>query len=289
MLSILPLWITAEESRAKPDVISLWDGHAPVGDGTFQVEDAEITFHRASHPNGAAMVICPGGGYGGLMIGPEGHGIAQWLDQHGITSVVLKYRLPRGHFMVPLLDAERAIRMVRLHSKEWSIDPNRIGCIGFSAGGHLASTAGTHFDAGNPKSDDPIERMSSRPDFLILVYPVITMGEKGHQGTRKNLLGPDPAPEVVEQFSNEKHVTPQTPPTFLAHAGNDTMVPPEHSQMFFDALQASKVPAKYLALPEGGHGLNGYQGPMWDAWQSQSLEWLAGQKLIPAQDAALSR
>jgi acetyl esterase/lipase len=287
MLMSSSLLISADDSPAKPELFSLWSGHGPGGDGTFQAEDAEITLHRAPHPNGAAIVICPGGGYGGLVIGPEGHGIAQWLNQYGITGVVLKYRLPRGNAMVPLIDAQRAIRMTRFHGKEWGVDPKRIGIIGFSAGGHLASTAGTHFDAGDAKSADPIDQASCRPDFTILIYPVITMGEKGHQGSRKNLLGPDPTAEMIERFSNEKQVTPKTPPTFLAHALNDEVVPPENSKMFFDALQLSKVPAKYLELPDGGHGLAGYKGPMWDAWQSQSLEWLVEQKFIPKVDAVL--
>jgi len=292
LAALLPIsshFLHAEASPTKPELFSLWDSKAPVGDGTFQTDDAEITLFRADHSNGAAMVICPGGGYGGLVMGPEGQGIALWLNQHGIAGVVLKYRLPRGNYMVPMLDAQRAIRTTRFHSKEWGIDPTRIGIIGFSAGGHLASTAGTHFDTGNQKSSDPIEQVSCRPDFMILIYPVITMGDKGHPGSRKNLMGPDPKPEEVEQFSNEKHISPQTPPTFLAHALNDTVVPAENSRMFFEALQANKVPAKFLELPEGGHGLNGYKGPMWDAWQAQSLAWLGAQKIIPAGDVVQSK
>jgi acetyl esterase/lipase len=275
---IVPHWALAQD-KPLPQPIPLWKDKAPVGDGTFQDEMPQITVHRPEKPNGTAMVICPGGGYGGLVIGAEGHGIAQWLNQHGITGVVLKYRLPRGNSMVPLLDAQRAIRTTRANSKEWGVDPNRIGIIGFSAGGHLASTAGTHFDGGNSKSDDPIERASARPDFMILIYPVITMGEKGHAGSRKNLLGANATPEAIDKFSNEKQVTAQTPPAFLAHAADDKVVPLEHSQMFLAALQANKVPAKLLELPSGGHGLNGYKGPMWDAWQTQSLEWLVEQKL----------
>jgi acetyl esterase/lipase len=218
-------------------------------------------------------------------MGPEGSGIAQWLNQHGVTGLVLKYRLPRGNSMVPLLDAQRALRLARSHAKEWGIDPQRIGIIGFSAGGHLASTADTHFDAGDPKSTDPLARFTCRPDFAILVYPVITMGDKGHAGSRKNLMGPDPKPEVIAQFSNELQVTPKTPPTFLAHALDDKVVPAENSRMFFEALQKNGVASKYLELPEGGHGLHGYKGPMWDAWQTQSLEWMAAQKFIPSADA----
>lgn len=276
----------ADDQAPKPERLLLWNGHSPVGDGTFQAEDAEITFHRAPHPDGAAMVICPGGGYGGLVMEAEGHGIARWLNQHGVGGIVLQYRLPKGRHMVPLLDAQRALRVARLHSAEWGIDPHRIGVIGFSAGGHLASTADTHFDSGNPKASDAVDRESCRPDFAILVYPVISMGEKGHRGSRNNLLGNDPTPELVNQFSNEKQVTAETPPTFLAHALDDKVVPIENSRMFFEALQAHKVPAKLLELPSGGHGLNGYKGPSWDAWQAQSLEWLAGLKIIPTESVA---
>ena len=215
------------------------------------------------------------------MVNPEGHGIAEWLNKHGITGIVLEYRLPNGKCFVPLLDAQRAVRTARARAKEWNIDPHRIGIIGFSAGGHLASTAGTHFDAGDPQATDLIARVSSRPDFMILIYPVITMQPTAHRGSRRNLLGSDPKPETVELFSNEKQITKQTPPAFLAHAQNDKVVLPSDSQMFYDALRAHDVAAEYLKLPEGGHGLNGYKGPMWDAWQTKSLAWLAAQKFIP--------
>lgn len=266
--------------------IALWQGHAPIGNGEFESADAWITVHRPAKGNGAAIVICPGGGYGTLVTGPEGHGIAAWLNGHGITGVVLQYRLPAGRPFVPLLDAQRAVRTVRARAKEWAIDPSRIGIMGFSAGGHLASTAGTHFDDGDAKAADRVERVSSRPDFMILVYPVIAMGEKTtHPGSRNNLLGKEPAAKLVEQFSNEKQVTDRTPPTFLAHALDDKPVPPENSKMFYEALQAHQVPSEYLELPSGGHGLNGYKGPMWDKWQQRSLAWLAELKFIPPPDA----
>ena len=236
--------------------------------------------------NRAAVVICPGGGYRGLVVGPEGHGIAQWLNQHGIAGIVLEYRLPQGRPFVPLLDAQRAIRTVRANARQWNVDPQRIGIIGFSAGGHLASTVGTHFDLGDPKAQDPIERVSCRPDFMILVYPVISFGPTAHLGSRTNLLGPEPKPELIDLFCNEKQVTDRTPPAFLAHAKDDKTVPSEHSQMFRDALHAHRVAAEYLELPSGGHGLNRYQGPMWDAWQARALQWLAAQKMIPPADAS---
>jgi len=272
----------AAEAPAAPARIPLWPDTAPVGDGTREKTDAAITVFLPQDKNPArtAIVICPGGGYGGLVRDHEGTLIAQWLNGHGIAGVVLDYRLPRGRHAVPLLDAQRALRLVRANAQAWGIDPKRVGIMGFSAGGHLASTAGTHFDAGNPKADDPSDRPSCRPDFMLLVYPVITFGEKGHGGTRQNLLGPNPSAEQILLYSNERQVTAQTPPAFMAHAKDDTAVPPENSQNFCDALKAHGVAAEYLELASGGHGLNGYKGPMWDAWQKRSLEWLAEQKLV---------
>tara|TARA_R110002111_G_scaffold2705_4_gene17934 strand:+ start:18060 stop:20114 length:2055 start_codon:yes stop_codon:yes gene_type:complete len=274
---------TANISPA-PQVVSIWDGKAPIGDDQFEKADVKITVHQPVKGNGAAIVICPGGGYQRLVTGGEGHGIARWLNQYGITGVVLEYRMPAGRSFVPLMDAQQAIRTVRANAKQWDIDPTKVGIMGFSAGGHLASTAATHFDAGNPKSDDPVQRQSNCPDFAILVYPVVTMGEKTHGGSKKNLLGAEPTPELIELFSNEKQVTAQTPPIFLAHALDDKPVPPENSKALYEALQAKKIPSKYLELPSGGHGLNGYKGPMWDAWQKQSMEWLAKLKIVPALD-----
>ncbi len=176
---------------------------------------------------------------------------------------------------------------MRAGAKDWGVDPSRIGIIGFSAGGHLASTAGTHFDEGDANAADAVERVSCRPDFLILVYPVVTMSDKTHQGSRNNLLGKAPSSALVELFSNEKQVTSRTPPAFLAHALDDKAVPADNSKAFYQALQAAKVPARYLELPSGGHGLNGYKGPMWDAWQKESREWLAELKLIPQAQAPM--
>ncbi len=269
------------EDRVVPEKLGLWNGHAALGDGQVQETEVFITLYRPAQPNGTAVVICPGGGYGGLAVQPEGHGIAAWLNGHGVTGVVLEYRMPAGRHAVPLLDAQRAVRTVRAHAKDWSIDPAKIGIIGFSAGGHLASTAATHFDAGKPEATDAVEKVSCRPDFAILVYPVISMGELTHGGSRNNLLGKDPSAELIELYSNEKQVTDKTPPTFLAHPLDDTVVVPANSRLLYEALQAHKVPSKYLELASGGHGLNGYQGPMWDAWQTQSLAWLVELKLLP--------
>ncbi|OWK37809.1 Acetyl esterase/lipase [Fimbriiglobus ruber] len=268
--------------KAEPERLKLWNLRAPNGDGTFEKAETWVTIHRPEKPNGTAVVICPGGGYGGLVTGAEGRGIATWLNAHGITGVVLEYRLPKGRPFVPLLDAQRAIRTVRANARGWGVDPAKVGIIGFSAGGHLASAAGTHFDDGDLKSEDAIEKMSCRPDFMILVYPVVTMGRGTHGGSRTNLLGNTPDDKLVTLFSNETQVTAKTPPAFLAHAKDDTLVVPANSRAFYAALRAQKVPAKYLELPSGGHGLNGYQGPMWDAWQAESLAWLAEEKFVPA-------
>ena len=251
--------------------LPLWKSRAPIGNGKFEKAQAWITVHQPEKANGTAVIICPGGGYGTKVLGPEGHGIAKWLNEHGITGIVLDYRLPKGRSQVPLLDAQQAIKTVRANTKKWSLNSERIGIMGFSAGGHLASTAGTHFD----------EQEGNRPDFMILVYPVISMGKIGHTGSRINLLGREASTEAIKNFSNELQVTVNTPPAFLAHAKDDKPVPPENSRVFYKALRANKVEAVYLELASGGHGLNGYQGPMWDAWQKQSLEWLDQMKLIP--------
>ena len=290
LLAMIAAFLSASPTRAadeaKPERLGLWKGHAPIGDGKFEDGEAWITVHRPARANGTAAVICPGGGYGGLVTGAEGHGIAEWLCRHGITGVVLEYRLPAGRSFVPLLDAQHAIRTVRGHAKDWQIDPKRVGIIGFSAGGHLASTAATHFDDGDIEASDPIKSQSCRPNFAILVYPVVTMGEKTHQGSKKNLLGSAPDAKLVELFSNEKQVTDKTPPMFLAHPLDDNVVPADNSKALYEALQAHKIPSQYLELPSGGHGLNGYKGPMWDAWQQKSLAWLAEQKLISETPAA---
>ena len=277
-------WLTTSVSAAEPLRLSIWPDEAPLGEGKSEKVKVPITVHlpEASKATGAAMVICPGGGYGGRVVEGEGHGIARWLNAHGIAGVVLEYRLPAGNYHRPLLDVQRAIRVVRSHAAEWKLDPRRIGIVGFSAGGHLASTAGTHFDGGNEKSADPIERLSCRPDFMVLVYPVITMGEKTHGGSRRNLRGPSRSAELMDLFSNEKQVTDKTPPAFLTHARTDAVVPVAHSQMFYEALKAKGVPAELQEFPKGNHGFSGYKGAEWDAWQKRSLEWLGERGLLKA-------
>jgi len=272
-------------TAAEPERISLWNGKAPDGEGKTGREDAFVTVHRPAKPNGASMVICPGGSYNFLVMMAEGHGIAAWLNQHGVTGIVLQYRLPRGNRFVPLLDAQRAIRLTRSSAEKWGCDPTRVGIIGFSAGGHLASTAATHFDGGIAHDPDPVNTQSCRPDFAILVYPVITMGEKTHAQSRSNLLGRAINADTVEYYSNEKQVTAETPPVFLAHAKDDSLVPADNSRLFYAAMQAHGVRGQYLELPSGNHGLNGHTGPMWEAWKVQSLRWLAAEKLVPESPA----
>lgn len=282
-LFMMVMVVSASVASAQPSLpderVPIWDGIAPTGDGRFEEREVWLTVYRPAKPNRTAVIICPGGGYGGHAIEPEGHGIARWLNTHGITGFVLQYRLPAGRPFVPILDVHRSIRIVRGFASRWDIDPTKIGIIGFSAGGHLASTAATHFDNGAPDSLSILDRVSCRPDFAILIYPVISMGEKTHGGSKKNLLGPEPSAKLVDLFSNEKQVNETTPPTFLAHAKDDTVVVLENSQLFHDALKAHNVPTQLLVLPSGGHGLNGYQGPNWDAWQDQSMAWLKELKL----------
>lgn len=281
VFAALTCW-TAPSHAGEPLHLSIWPDEAPLGDGRFEKVAVPITVHlpEPGLATGASMLICPGGGYGGRVVEGEGHGIARWLNAHGIAGVVLEYRLPNGNYHRPMLDAQRAIRVVRSHAGEWKLDPRRVGIVGFSAGGHLASTVGTHFDAGIERSVDPVGRLSCRPDFMVLVYPVITMGEKTHGGSRNNLLGPSPSAELMEFLSNEKQVTDSTPPTFLTHARTDAVVPVAHSRMFYEALRAQGVPAEFQEFPHGTHGYNGYKGEEWDAWQKRCLEWLGERRVL---------
>jgi acetyl esterase/lipase len=261
--------------------VTLWSGKAPIGEGKYEACNLEIEVFLppADKANGTAIVLCPGGGYIRHVTNREGYPIAQWLNEHGIATIILEYRLPKLRHEVPLLDAQRAIRLTRANSTTWKIDPKRVGILGFSAGGHVASTAATHFDLGNAGSPDPIERLSCRPDFAWLVYPVVTMGKYTHTGSRDELLGLHPKAELVDLYSNETQVTADTPPTFLAHAVDDKPVPPENSRQFVAAMKAHRVSVELLELPSGGHGLNGCQGPLWEQWKAAALKWLAGRIL----------
>ena len=281
LAALLVLSAAAFAADVTPPSRPLWQGDAPEGDGKFSDSSkARLTVHLAEKPNGAAMVICPGGGYAMQVIGAEGHGIAKWLNAHGITGVVLEYRLPAGRPLVPLLDAQQAIRTVRANAAEWKVDPHKVGIIGFSAGGHLAASATVHHRTVETRAPNAVAG-SSRPDFSILIYPVISMGDMAHLGSRRNLLGPDPAPELVERFSLQRHVDKDTPPSFLAHAVDDKTVPVANSRMFHEAQKQAGVPSRLLEPATGGHGFNRYQGPSWDAWQRESLVWLRERGFTP--------
>jgi len=264
----------------------LWPNGAPGAVGNDDKDKPTLTVFLppADKATGAAVVICPGGGYGGLAADHEGKQVAEWLNSLGVAAFMLKYRLaPRYHHPAPLQDAQRALRMVRAGAKEWKIDPQRIGIWGFSAGGHLASTAGTHFDKGKPEAEDQIERVSCRPDFLILAYPVITMDSSfTHMGSRVNLIGKNPDPKLVEDLSNEKQVTQETPPTFLFHTNADTAVPPENSVQFYLALRKAKVPAELHIYEYGQHGVGlAPKDNVLSTWKDRLEWWLRIRHVIP--------
>lgn len=266
---------------AEPKRELLWPDGAPGANGTAAADKPEITIYLAPEDkaNGAAVIICPGGGYGALMMTYEGSDIAKWLNEQGIAGIVLKYRVSPYRHPAPLLDAQRAMRIVRSRAAELKLDPKRIGVIGFSAGGHVASTLGTHYDEGDPKAADPIDRIGCRPDFMVLVYPVISMGEKGHGGSRTNLLGKTPSEADIELLSNEKHVTEKTPPTFLVHSKTDHAVSVANSAMFYEALKAHNVETEFLELQTGDHGLGVGKGELWAEWQAKCAEWLKAKVL----------
>lgn len=257
----------------------LWPEGAPGAVGSEEADRPAIQVHLpiGEKATGAAVVICPGGGYGHLAMDHEGKQIAEWLNSLGVAGVIVRYRLgPRYRHPAPLRDAQRAIRTVRAKAAEWKLDPKRIGVMGFSAGGHLASTAGTHFDAGAAASPDPIERVSCRPDFLILCYPVITFLENArHSGSMMNLLGEKPDADLVKNLSNETQVTPQTPPTFLFHTDADSGVPPENSVLFYLALRRAKVPAELHIYERGKHGVGlAASDPILSSWPGRCADWM---------------
>ena len=268
------------------DSIPLWPHGAP---GALGKEDKDIPaitpyLPEPDNATGAALVIFPGGGYAGLAQ-HEGNDYALWSNQRGITAFVLKYRLGSKGYRHPAMlnDAARAVRLVRARAGDWKLDPKRVGIMGSSAGGHLASTLLTHFDAGKPDAEDPVERQSSRPDLGILCYPVITMGEYTHQGSKNNLLGKDPAPELVKLLSNELQVTKETPPCFLFHTGEDTAVPVENSLEFAAALRRAGVPFDLHIYQKGRHGIGLADKPPFahvHPWASDCLFWLKEQGFV---------
>ncbi len=264
---------------AEQPVISLWPDGAPGAKGDAPEDKPTLTAYKATGADrtSTGVLVFPGGGYVHLALDHEGKQIAQWLNNLGITAFVLQYRLgPKYHYPVELWDAQRAIRYVRAHASEFDIQPGRIGIWGFSAGGHLASTAGTHFDNGDPGSSDLINRQSSRPDFMILAYPVITMEEPYvHQGSLHALLGEKPDPESVRSLSNETQITTQTPPTFLFHTTEDRVVPVENSVLFYLALRKAAVPVEMHIYLKGSHGVGlARNDPVLGTWPDRLSDWL---------------
>jgi len=268
-----------------PQVELLWPKGAPGAVGTEEADKPSLTVFQpaADKANGTAVVICPGGGYGFLAKDHEGKQVAEWFNQRGVTAFMLLYRLaPRYRHPAPLQDAQRAIRTVRARAKDWNVDPKRIGIMGFSAGGHLASTAGTHFDDGKPDAEDPIDKVSCRADFLILCYPVITFDPPfAHMGSRNNLLGKEQDAKLVESLCNEKQVTEKTPPTFLFHTDADKGVVPENSVLFYMALKKAKVPAELHIYEKGNHGVGLAKGdPILSTWADRLNGWLETRGLL---------
>jgi acetyl esterase/lipase len=266
--------------------VPLWPNGAPGALGTSSNDIPTLTpYLCTSNATGAAMVICPGGGYGGLAP-HEGNDYALWLNQHGVTCFVLKYRLGSHGYRHPAMlnDAARAVRWVRAHADDFKIDSHRIGIMGSSAGGHLASTLVTHFDAGDTNSADKIEQQSSRPDLGILCYAVISMGEFTHKGSLHNLLGTNASPQLVKLLSNELQVTANTPPCFLWTTFEDKTVPMENTMMFADALRKNHVPFDLHVYQKGGHGmgLGDRKAPFANPhpWAGDCLFWLKAQNFV---------
>ncbi|HVY71268.1 MAG TPA: alpha/beta hydrolase [Verrucomicrobiae bacterium] len=260
-------------------VLRLWPENAPLQHGddpAVDVPTLTVFLPPTGQASGAAMVVIPGGGYD--HVSPrEGIPAGQWLAKNGITAFVLHYRVGRNNYRYPaeIDDGVRAVRYVRANAPAWGLDPHRVGIIGFSAGGHLASTLATHFDAGQPDSPDPIERASSRPDLHILLYPVMTLMDESivERGSRSNLLGVNPSDELKELLSNDRHVTKETPPAFIVHSTQDTTVPIANSDHYTDALAKNNIPFVYIRQPMGGHGFG-----ITDAWKDQAMAWLHLQK-----------
>jgi acetyl esterase/lipase len=263
------------------EAMPLWPHGAPGALGKEAADVPTITVYPA--PTGgpgpaAAVVVCPGGGYG-MLAGHEGEPIARWLNTLGITAAVVKYRLgPKYHHPVMLGDAQRAIRTVRANAKKWNVDPKRVGILGFSAGGHLAATASTQFDAGDANAPDAVDRLSSRPDVSVLVYPVITMTDPHtHAGSRRNLLGDNPTAEQIDAMSAEKRVTKQTPPAFIFHTADDQAVPVENALLYAAALRKNGVPFELHVYEHGRHGVGLAQDdPVLKSWTGRCADWLRG-------------
>src|ERR1700682_2976088 len=277
--AVLALYSVHPLAQTNTKEILLWPNGAPGALGDQPADKPSITpyLSTAVKPTGSAIVVCPGGGYVRLAE-HEGRPVAEWLNSIGVQAFVLQSRLGSSGYRHPtmLQDVQRAIRYVRSHAGEFGIDPHRIGILGFSAGGHVASSAGTHFALGNSSSSDTVERVSSRPDLMVLIYPVITMGKFGHAGSRDNLLGKEPSPEAVDLMSNEKQVTKDTAPAFLVHPENDSTVPVENSLMFAESLRQAGVGFELHVFEKGpkhGFGL-ALADPLVSAWPKLCEQWL---------------
>ena len=273
----------SQRSGPPPEVIELWPAGAPLAKGTADEDKPTLAIYLPERPIGTAVVVCPGGGYRNLAMDHEGDQIARWYNSLGIAAFVLKYRLgPKYNHPAQISDVQRAIRIVREGAWRYGVRPDRIGVMGFSAGGHLASTAATHFDAGDANAKDPIDRASSRPDYAVLCYPVISLTtEYTHQGSKTNLLGESPDAALAERLSNEKRITPETPPTFLWHTNEDTAVPPENSVLFYLGLRKAGVPAELHIFERGRHGMGlGWTDRVLGQWPDLLANWLYSRGLL---------
>lgn len=272
-------------SSDDPLRINLWEKGPPDAQGTEEADQAYLLAYLpdADKATGAGIVVCPGGGYGNLAMNHEGEDVAAWLNSIGVAAFVLKYRHAPGYkHPTPLRDAQRAIRLVRAHAKEWSVETGKVGILGFSAGGHLAASTGIHFDWQDDLASDTIDKLSARPDFMVLAYPVISMSEAYmHRGSRNNLLGKQASDEMAMMMSHEKQVSSQTPPTFLFHTTADKAVPPENSIYFYLALREAGIDAEMHIYEEGRHGLGlAPENPALNTWPQMVENWLRARKVI---------
>lgn len=270
--------VAGEAAAQGPEPVLLWPEGAPGAVGTEDADQPSIRIYEPEgEKTGTVVVVCPGGGYGALATDHEGHQVAKWFNSFGVTAAVLKYRLgPRYRHPAPLQDVSRAIRYMRAHAEELGTAADRVGVMGFSAGGHLASTVSTHFEAGDEASADPIERQSSRPDFAVLAYPVISfVADFSHRGSGRNLLGENPDPELRKSLSNDTQVTAETPPTFLFHTGEDKGVPVQNSLVYYRALVEHGVSAELHVYQNGPHGVGLAPGdPVLSTWKDRLRDWL---------------
>jgi acetyl esterase/lipase len=285
LLSLIVLCAMPSFSQASLQTVLLWPDGAPGAHGDADEDKPALTLYPVSggKKTDVGVVVCPGGSYHNLAMDHEGTQVAEWLNERGVSAFLLRYRLgPKYHHPIELWDAQRAIRYVRTHANEFGIRPNRIGIWGFSAGGHLASTTGTHFDMGDRDAKDPVDRPSSRPDFMILAYPVITMeAPYVHLGSRDNLLGEKPDPRLVASLSNQAQVTSETPPTFLFHTSDDDVVPVQNSIEFYLALRKAGVPAEMHIYLHGRHGVGLAQNePELRSWPDRLFDWMKAQGLL---------